>query len=213
MRTALVMVISSAIGTASAVAAQGDSETGFRLLWVTAGASSAGTIGGTGSSVTLSSGPGIEFGWILAPLDELSVEMSVGLTAHSVGTSGGTFEGIDGGTLWRVPISATAQYHPNVFARFDPYVGLGLVYNFASYRMSSSYEVLVSDVHFSQGLGIVAQVGVSYPIDIRWSANADLRFMGMTTTGTFTGLDSAPIAGLDFAIDPWVIGLGFRYRY
>ncbi len=44
------------------------------------------------------------------------------------------------------------------------------------------------------------------------SANLDLRYMGMTTTGTFISLDGARDE-LSFSMNPWVVGLGFRYRY
>jgi len=193
-------------------AEQGDSEVGFRLLWVTGSASSAGTIAETGSAVTLSSGPGIEIDWVLWPLDELTVELAIGGSAQPVGTSGGELGGVDGGTLWRIPLSAVAQYRPDLYGSFDPYVGLGLVYNATAYDESSEYESLFSGVSFSNDLNIVVQAGVTYTLDVRWSANLDLRYMAMGTDATFTGFDgSTQTLGMRF--DPWVVGLGFRFRY
>jgi outer membrane protein len=193
-------------------AEQGDTEVGFRLLWVTGSASSAGTIAETGSAVTLSSGPGIEIDWVLWPLDELTVELAIGGSAQPVGTSGGELGGVDGGTLWRIPLSAVAQYRPDLYGSFDPYVGLGLVYNATAYDESSEYESLFSDVSFSNDLNVVVQAGVTYTLDVRWSANLDLRYMAMGTDATFTGFDgSTQTLGMRF--DPWVVGLGFRFRY
>ena len=195
-----------------AVAEQGDTEVGFRLLWVTGSATAAGSIADTGSSPTLSSGPGIEFDWVLWPLDELTVELSIGASPLPVGTSGGSLGGIDGGTLWRIPLSAVAQYRPDLYGKFDPYVGLGLVYNATIYDLSSAYKEVFSKASFSSDVNIVVQAGVNYTLDERWSANLDLRYMGMTTTGTFISLDGARDE-LSFSMNPWVVGLGFRYRY
>ncbi len=196
-----------------ASAEKGDTEVGFRLMYATGSAKGAGSIGDTGSSPTLSSGPGIEIDWVLWPLDELTVELSIGASPHPVGTSGGSLSGPDGGTLWRLPLSAVAQYRPDLYGRFDPYVGLGLVYNAAVYDMSSAYAEVFSKVSFSSDANIVVQVGVNYDLDERWSANLDLRYMGMTTDGTFTSLDGATRDELSLKFDPWVVGLGFRYRY
>lgn len=195
-----------------AAAEQGDTEIGFRLLWVTGSARSAGTLADTGSSVTLSSGPGVEIDWLLWPLDRFTVELSLGASAQPVGTSGGSLGGIDGGSLWRLPVSAVAQYRPNLFGNFDPYFGLGVVYNAVVYDDSRAYKELFSEVSFPGDFNIVAQIGVDYTLNIRWSANLDLRYMGMDTTGTFTSLDGTT-QELGFRFDPWVVGLGFRYRY
>lgn len=193
-------------------AEQGDAEVGFRLLWVTGSATGAGTIADTGSSPTLSSGPGIEVDWVLWPLDELTVELAIGASIHPVGTRGGSLGGIDGGSLWRIPVSAVAQYRPDLYGNFDPYVGLGLVYNVTTYDDSSAYKELFSKASFSNDVNVVVQAGVNYTLNLRWSTNLDLRYMGMNTTGTFTGLDGSTDS-LSFSFDPWVVGLGFRYRY
>lgn len=195
-----------------AAAEQGDTEVGFRLMWVTGSATGSGTIGASGSSPTLSSGPGLEIDWIYWPFDELTVEFSIGASPHPVGTVGGTFDGVDGGTLWRVPLSAVAQYRPDLFGKFDPYVGLGAVYNVMTYDESSTYNEHLSKAGFSNEIDIVAQIGVNYAIDVRWSANLDVRYMGLSTTGTFVTNDGASNE-LSFSMNPWVVGLGFRYRY
>jgi outer membrane protein W len=196
-----------------AIAEQGDAELGLRLLWVTGSATSSGTVADTGSAVKLSSGPGVELDWLLWPFDELTVELSLGLSGHPIETVGGTFSGVDGGTLWHVPVSAVAQYRPKLTDRLDPYVGLGLVYHLLKPRMSSSYDQLLSDLEFSNDLNVVAQVGVVYALDVHWSANLDLRYTGLRTTATLTARDGTRLAALDLKMDPWVVSVGFRVRY
>jgi outer membrane protein len=211
-RTLVLAAVVYLLAAGVAGAEKGDAEVGFRLMYVTASATGSGSIDSTGSSPTLSSGPGVEIDWILWPLDELTLELSAAISPHSVGTSGGELAGTDGGTLWRIPLSAVAQYRPDLYGPFDPYVGLGLVYNLTSYRMSSGYDELFSKGSFSNDLDIVAQVGLNYTLDVRWSANLDVRYMGMKTTGTFTAADGTSVQS-QFSLNPWVIGLGFRYRY
>ena len=210
---ALFCALAALVLSGSPVAAeQGDTEVGFRLMWVTGSATAAGTIADTDSSPTLSSGPGIEVDWVLWPLDELTVEISIGASGHPVGTSGGSLGGIDGGTLWHVPVSAVAQYRPDVDSKFDPYVGLGFVYNVMILDESSAYKQLFSEAKFSNEIDLVAQAGVNYSLDLRWSANLDLRYMGLRNTGTFISRDGTR-DDLSFSMNPWVVGLGFRYRY
>lgn len=212
-RLHLVCVVVAILSVGSSgFAEQGDTEVGFRLLWVTGSAAGVGTLAETGSAVTISSGPGIEVDWVLWPFDELTVELALGASAQPVRTSGGSLGGIDGGSLWRIPLSAVAQYRPDLFGRFNPYVGLGLVYNATTFDESSEYKELFSDVSFSNDLDIVVQAGVTYNLDLRWSANLDVRYMGMGTDATFIGFDGTT-QSVEFRFDPWVVGLGFRFRY
>lgn len=212
-RHALICALAALVLAGSPVAAeQGDTEVGFRLMWVTGSATAAGTIADTGSSPTLSSAPGLEIDWVIWPLDELTIEMSLGASPLPVGTSGGSLGGIDGGTLWRLPLSAVAQYRPDLDGKFDPYVGLGFVYNVMIFNDSSAYKELFSEAKFSNEIDLVAQVGINYSLDLRWSANLDLRYMGLRTTGTFVSMDGTR-DDLSFSMNPWVVGLGFRYRY
>lgn len=209
----IAVVAAAVLAVTGAVSAeQGDTEVGFRLVWVTGSATGAGTLTGVGGSPTLSSAPGIEVDWVLWPLDELSVELSLGASPHPIGIRGGDLAGLDLGSLWRLPVSAVAQYRPDLFGRFDPYVGLGVVYNAAIVDESSASKAEFSQIGFSKDVDVVAQLGVTYDLDVRWSANLDVRYMGWSTTGTLTSTDGT-VDSLQLTMNPWVVGLGFRFRY
>jgi outer membrane protein len=205
--TALVMA------ALPAPAEQGDTEVGFRLLGLSASATADGEIAGTGGTPELSSNIGTDVSWLLWPLDRLAVELSLGVSAHPLEASGGELAGVDGGTLWRLPVSAVAQYRFALFGPFHPYVGLGLSYNVTKLRSSSAYDERFSEVGFSDDVGVVVQAGLDYALDERWSANLDLRFMAMRTDAVFTDAGSGATSDVGFPLDPWVVGLGFRYRY
>jgi len=207
---AMAVLIASASPT---VAEQGDTEIGFRLLGIAASAKTDAEIADTGSTPELSSNIGAEASWTVWPLDWLAVELSLGVSAHPLTASGGELSAADGGTLWRLPVSAVAQYRIPVYGPFDPYVGLGLSFNVAKLRPSTAYDERFSNIGFSDDVGIVVQAGVDYLLDERWSANLDLRYMAMRTDAVFTDRSSGATSEVGFALDPWVIGLGFRYRY
>ena len=212
-----VVAVLIAVDAGFAFAEKGDTEVGFRLIYVTGSATGVGSIADTDSSPdACHRDPGIEIDWVLWPLDELTVEMSLGASPHPVGTTGGTLDGIDGGTLWRLPLSAVAQYRPDLYAQVRP-LCRSRVWSTTSNdlrRFIGAYQELFSDVVSSPAtINIVVQAGVNYELDLRWSANLDLRYMGMDITGSFTGLDGSTRDEMGFRFDPWVVGLGFRYRY
>jgi outer membrane protein len=214
MNARRVSIVAAALLALAApvLAESGDTEVGVRALWVSGSATGDGELGDSGSSPTLSSGPGLEIGWVVWPLDWLTVELAAGVSALPVGTSGGSVGGLDLGTLWSFPLSAVAQYRPPLYGPFDPYVGLGLVFNVNLLDESDAAAASFSDIELSDELGLVVEAGVAYHLDLRWSATLDVRYMGHRPTATFTAADGA-VDESAFDLDPWVVGLGFRYRY
>jgi len=100
---------------------------GGRALWVGAGTTS-GELGDTGSRLDLSSGPGLEFDATAMFSDVIGVELSVGVSGHRLDLVGGDWNGIDGGWVWLMPLTALAQYHLQVYGPWDPYFGLGITW-------------------------------------------------------------------------------------
>ncbi|MCU0304873.1 MAG: outer membrane beta-barrel protein [Thermoanaerobaculales bacterium] len=197
---------------APALAEQGDTEVGFRALWVAGSATGDRELGDTGSSPTLSSGPGLEIGWVAWPLDWLTVELAAGASALPLETTGGSLGSLDLGTVWAFPLSAVAQYRPPLYGPFDPYVGIGLAYTLNLLDESDAAAAAFTDIELTDELGLVVEAGVAYHLDVRWSATLDLRYVGWETTGRFTSADGS-VDESALGLDPWVVGLGFRYRF
>ena len=185
---------------------------GGRILWVSAGTTS-GELGTTGSHLDLSSGPGLEFDATVTFSDVIGVELSVGVSGHRLDLVGGDWDGIDGGWVGLVPLTALAQYHLPVYGPWDPYFGLGITWIGGFSSLSSDFQDAgVEDLDLKGGAGVAAQVGVNYQMKNRWYANVDLRYLGASIEATVrTDEGDLPTVTLD--IKPWVFAVGFGYKF
>ena len=185
---------------------------GGRILWVSAGSTSS-EFGATGSHLDLGSGPGLEFDATVMFSDVIGVELSLGASGHRLDLVGGDWNGIDGGWMWLVPLTALAQYHVQVYGPWDPYFGLGITWVGGFSSLSNEFEDAgVEDLDLKGSVGVAAQVGVNYQMNNRWYANLDLRYLGASLEATVRTDDrDLPTVKLD--INPWVFAVGFGYRF
>ena len=206
----LLAIIVGAAGTADAQTPEW--RLGGRALWVSAGTTS-GELGATGSRLDLGSGPGLEFDATMMFSDLIGVELSLGASRHRLDLVGGDWHGIDGGPVWLVPLTALVQYHVQVYGPWDPYFGLGITWVGGFSSLSSDLrDAGVEDLDFKGGAGLAAQAGVNYQINNRWYANLDISYLGASLDAKVrTDEGDLPTVKLD--IKPWVIGLGFGYKF
>jgi len=185
---------------------------GGRALWVSAGTTS-GELGTTGSHLDLGSGPGLEFDATVMFSDLFGVEFSLGASYHRLDLVGGDWNGIDGGPVWLVPLTAIAQYHVQIYGPWDPYFGLGITWIQPFSSLSSELrEAGVEDLDLKGGAGLAAQAGVNYQMNNRWYANLDISYLGASIDATITTEDGdLPTVKLD--IKPWVFAVGFGYKF
>ena len=208
----LSLVLVMVVGTSGLALAQDpDWRHGGRALYVSSGTSSD-RIENTKYWLDMESGPGLEYtaGVMVSP--RFGAEFSVGASAHSFNLTRRCCE-IDGGRVWLVPLIAIAQYHVKVYGDWDPYVGLGLTWIMPFYKLSDDLgEAGFEELEFEGGAGVVAQVGVNYQLDNRWYVNLDLRYLGASLEARLSTEDEDyPPVTLD--IEPFVVGLGFGYRF
>ncbi|MBD3872897.1 MAG: OmpW family protein [Acidobacteria bacterium] len=185
---------------------------GGRILWVSAGTTS-GELGTTGSHLDLSSGPGLEFDATVMFSDVIGIELSVGVSGHRLDLVGGDWDGIDGGWVGLVPLTALAQYHLQVYGPWDPYFGLGITWIGGFSSLSSDFQDAgVEDLDLKGGAGLAAQIGTNYQMNNRWYANVDLRYLGASLDATVrTDEGDLPTVKLD--IKPWVFAIGCGYKF
>jgi len=185
---------------------------GGRVLWVSAGTTS-GELGTTGSHLDLSSGPGLEFDATVMFSDLFGVELSVGVSGHRLDLVGGDWDGIDGGWVGLVPLTALAQYHLQVYGPWDPYFGLGITWIGGFSSLSSDFQDAgVEDLDLKGGAGIAAQIGTNYQMNNRWYANVDLRYLGASLDATVR-TDEGDLPPVTLDIKPWVFAVGFGYKF
>ena len=206
----LLAIFVGAAGTADAQTPEW--RYGGRVLWVGAGTIS-GELGDTGSRPDLSSGPGLEFDATAMFSDVIGVELSVGVSGHRLDLVGGDWNGIDGGWVWLMPLTALAQYHLQVYGPWDPYFGLGITWVQPFSSLSSDLQDAgVEDLDVKGGAGLAAQIGTNYQMNSRWYANVDISYLGASIESTVrTDEGDLPTVTLD--IKPWVFALGFGYKF
>ena len=185
---------------------------GGRAQWVSAGATSA-ELGTTGSRLDLSSGPGLEFDATVMFSDLIGAEFSIGASYHRLDLVGGDWNGIDGGPVWLVPLTAIAQYHVQVYGPWDPYFGLGITWIQPFSSLSSELrDAGVEDLDLEGGIGVAAQAGVNYQMNNRWYANLDISYLGASIDATVT-TDEGELPTVKLDIKPWVLAIGLGYKF
>ena len=185
---------------------------GGRAQWVSAGATSA-ELGTTGSRLDLGSGPGLEFDATVMFSDLIGAEFSIGASYHRLDLVGGDWNGIDGGPVWLVPLTAIAQYHVQVYGPWDPYFGLGITWIQPFSSLSSELrDAGVEDLDLKGGIGVAAQAGVNYQMNNRWYANLDISYLGASIDATVT-TDKGDLPTVELDIKPWVFAIGLGYKF
>jgi outer membrane protein len=208
----LILMWSLAVaGTAAAQTAEW--RYGGRLLHLNTDALS-GELGDTGYHFDVASSLGLEFDATVMFSNAFAAEFSIGGAAPRLkAVDGDCCPTIDAGRLWLAPLTATAQFHLQVYGPWDPYVGLGITWIVPFYSLSDDLrDAGLSDVDFEGNLGLAAQVGFNYQMDNRWYVNLDLKYLGASLEARAkTDEEDIPTVNLD--INPFVIGLGFGYKF
>jgi outer membrane protein len=200
---------------AAVVSAQNaDWRIGGRVLYMTGGATSP-EVGDTGAGLELGAGGGLEFDAVARFSEMFAAEFTIGVTVQPLTVIGDDLccGGIDGGWVWLVPLTALGQFHIPVYGKWDPYVGLGVAWTFPVDSLSSDIKAVgVQKIDFQGTVGFAMQGGVNYTINNRWYANLDIRYLGVSLEARVT-TDAGKLQPVDLEIEPWVLGIGFRYRF
>lgn len=212
-RTSLAaLVVLAAAGTAFA---QGyDWQIGVRGLFVSGGGASE-VVGDTGTLLDLDNGGGLEVNAWLMFSERFGAELSLGGVSQQLRAVGEPTccGGIDAGRVLLVPVTVLAQYHQPVYGNWDPYVGIGVAWAPPIFSMSQELEGAgVVQLDLDGNPGIAVQVGANYNLDNRWYANLDLRYLGVTLDARVR-LAEGDVEPVTLDIKPWVLGIGFGYRF
>jgi outer membrane protein len=154
-----------------------------------------------GDSVSINNSvvPELDFTYFFTP--NISAELIAAVTPHDVKTS----SGIDAGSSWLLPPTLTLQYHFTQIDSIKPYVGAGVNYT----HFFNADAGALNSVKYDDSFGGALQVGVDVPIKDNWYFNVDVKKVFISTTAKFS--PSGVRADVD--IDPWLIGVGFGYKF
>jgi outer membrane protein len=144
----------------------------------------------------------------------VAAELILGVTPHTV-TGTGALSNLNVGTAWLLPPTLLAQYHFTDFGPFRPYVGVGVNYTMF-FSQSPGYTQTnglgVTSFTLNNAVGGAAQIGFDYMIDSHWGINVDAKKYILRPTYNAMVNNSIPVSGTA-NIDPWLLGVGFTYRF
>ncbi|WP_020399877.1 OmpW/AlkL family protein [Kordiimonas gwangyangensis] len=135
----------------------------------------------------------------------VAAELILATSKHDVSALGTAIGDVDLGHTWALPPTLLLQYHFNPEGDVKPYLGAGLNYTF----FYSSNPGAVNDIEYDNGFGYALQAGVDFRIKENWYFNVDAKKLWLNTDVSING--GAVTADVD--LDPWVLGVGFGYRF
>ena len=147
----------------------------------------------------------LDFSYFLS--DNLALELIAATTKHRVSVKQSSAGHLDLGTVRTLPPVLTLQYHFRPKSDFSPYLGAGVHYliTFDEEKGNS-----VNSISYSNSPGVAFQAGFDYRLSERLSLNFDIKRVFVSTDIKVNG---GAINAKSTNLDPWVIGLGFGYKF
>ncbi|MBO1073859.1 OmpW/AlkL family protein [Roseomonas marmotae] len=150
--------------------------------------------------------PQLDLTWFASPY--MSLNLIAATTRHDLKVRGSAIGDVDLGHVWALPPTLTLQFHPLPASRFSPYVGLGVNYTLF-YGEGGSRTAPVEKVDVKNSWGWALNVGMDYELNPRWSVNLDAKKLFLQP---HAAVNSGAI-GARADLDPWIFGVGLRYRF
>lgn len=142
--------------------------------------------------------PELDFTYFFS--DNIAAELILATTEHDVSASG-----VNLGSVWVLPPTLTLQYHFMPHGQVRPYVGAGVNYT----MFYGEDEPAGINMEYDNSFGAALQAGADFPINENWVFNVDVKKIWITTDVNVNG---GAVTG-DVDINPWVVGVGFGFRF
>jgi len=141
----------------------------------------------------------LDFTYFFNP--NVAVELIAATAKHQVNLNGQEI-----GKVGVLPPTLTLQYHFTQFGAFKPYVGAGINYTYFYDRDLANNTLELG----RSSWGAALQTGVDYMLDRHWSLNLDVKYIWMNTD---INVQASGAKAGEVDINPWVFGVGVRYRF
>ncbi len=150
----------------------------------------------------------LDFTYFFTP--NFSVNLIAATTRHDVEARNTAIGTVDLGHVWALPPTLTFQYHPLPAERFSPYLGVGVNYTMF-YNEGGGYSPPVLDMNVRNSWGFALNAGLDVELTPNWLLNFDVKWIYMRPD---VAVDtSIGRIGATANIDPFVFGVGVRYRF
>lgn len=205
------VVAFTGLAAPTAFAEQGDWQ--FRFRAITVQPDEGASISPIGGDVDIDTSIVPEFDISYFFTDNIAAELILGVTPHDVSAQGTSVGDLDLGDVTLLPPTLTVQYHFNPEGQVRPYVGAGVNYTLFFNEDLPSGTVLDS-IDYDPSFGLALQAGVDYALNERWFLNFDVKKVWINTDVTIDATTAlSAVVDADVDIDPWIIGVGFGWRY
>jgi outer membrane protein len=149
--------------------------------------------------------PELDFTYFFS--QNVAAELILATTKHSVEVHDSDIGDLDIGTVRLIPPVLTLQYHFLPGEVFSPYLGAGINFILIADESPGSD---VASVSYSDEFGFALQAGADFRMSDRWSFNADVKKVFVSTDVSVNG-GAITAKGTD--LDPWIIGFGLGYTF
>lgn len=218
IRKTLLLAATAAIGLlAQPALAQSTAPRGKQAGDFMIGASVIGVLPMSGGNVdTIGGSPHASDAWT-GQLDftyfitqNFSLNLIAATTQHDLEVRNSSLGTVDLGHVWALPPTLTFQYHPLPAERFSPYIGAGVNWTMF-YSEGGGRNAAVTGVDVRNAFGFALNIGMDVEVAPNWLINFDVKKLFLrpdvavdTTLGRIN-------ARAD--LDPWIVGVGVRYRF
>lgn len=165
-------------------------------------------IGGTPSASNTAT-PQLDLSYFFT--QNIALNVIAATTRHDVEVKGSALGDVDLGRVWLLPPTVTLQYHFMPTSRFSPYIGAGVNYTVA-YGEGGSRTAPVADVDVKNAWGWALNLGLDVELSQRWALNLDVKKLYLRPDVAVTTSTGGRINATT-ELDPWLVGLGVRYRF
>lgn len=131
----------------------------------------------------------------------VAAELIAAANKHEV-----TLNGASLGKVGVLPPTLTLQYHFTDLGAWKPYVGAGVNYTYFYDDSLASDTLHIKNSSWGGAL----QAGLDYEIQKNLYLNADVKYVWMSTD-VIVNSTGTNLGSLD--INPWIFGVGVRYRF
>ena len=149
--------------------------------------------------------PELDITYFLSP--NFALELILATTSHDVVAIDTALGDVPLGNVNLLPPTLTAQYHFNPGGKIRPYFGAGL--NWTIFFDEDAAGGAVATWRVQNAIGFALQAGIDIALSDHWMLNMDVKRLFLDTKASIN--DGAINAKVK--VDPWIIGVGFGYRF
>lgn len=150
--------------------------------------------------------PELDFSYFFT--QHIAAELILGTSRHAVTATNTSLGNVNLGKVSLLPPTLTVQYHFMSTSRFSPYVGAGINY---TYFYDIQNGPSLSSTKYGDSVGPALQLGADVAINKHWLFNIDAKKLFVTSH--VTTLSGPTTITSNVALNPWVVGAGFGYRF